>query len=149
MEGYADSECPANRPLGALNCRQYQARDVTILELKGKLVEDEDRNELHSILRRLMRTGRNRFLLDMRSLDPFDGTALCSLLVDLVRVRANGGDIGLLYLQPAHRDLLVRTKTEDAFLIFADEQDAVHRLSAEVSSSNAPMRRDTWIATAA
>lgn len=119
----------------ALRVSERQVRDVTILNLEGRLDEDDTADQLHSLIRRLVRAGRRRFLLNMRQLEPLDTPALCSLLTDLVKVRGNGGDITLLNVQPAHMDLLLRTSTEEAFRIFDDEQNAVAALENECRCS--------------
>jgi len=93
--------------------------------LRGQLREEETADCLHALIRRLIRAGQTRVILNMRHLGTIDLAALSALLVDLLRVRQNGGDLGLLYVQPANMDLLVRSQTNTAFRIFASLGEAV------------------------
>jgi len=113
-----------------LECRQRQAGGVTILDLSGRLVENETADEFHALFRRLVRTGKTRLVLNLRHLGSLDVPSLCALLVDPVRIRQVGGDLELVYVQPPNMDLLRRTGTYDAFRIFTTEQDAVNGFSS-------------------
>ena len=113
-------------------CRQRLAGNVAMLDLRGQLVDDEAGGRFHEWLRRLARRGDVHVILDLRDLAPLDISSLSALLVDLVKFRQNGGDLGLLYVPKETLDLLRKSATITAFRIFASEEAALHEfLTAE------------------
>jgi anti-anti-sigma factor len=119
--------------LARLECREREAKGITVIDLKGDLIEDETADEFHALLRRLFRSGKARLVLNLRHLGTLNISALCALLVDLVKIRQAGGDLALECVRPANMELLRRTGTSVAFRIFPSERAAVEGLSRSSS----------------
>lgn len=65
-------------------------------------------------------------ILNLAGVDYIDSTGLGSLVICFSTMRKAGGSVKLLNLSRRNIELLVLTKLETVFEVFADEQDAVN-----------------------
>jgi len=103
-----------------------QREGVIILALKGRLVAGEESTALRDAVKELAASGPVHLILDLAEVDYIDSTGLGGLVICFTTVRKAGGSIKLLNLTRRNIELLVLTKLETVFEIFADEQDAVN-----------------------
>ncbi len=109
----------------ALSLNRREREGVVILDLKGRLVAGEEATTLRDKVKELA-TGPVNMILNLESLDYIDSTGLGGMVICFTTVRKAGGTIKLLNLSRRNVELLVLTKLETVFEVFADEQDAVN-----------------------
>ena len=109
----------------ALSLSRREREGVVILDLKGRLVAGEEATTLRDRVKELA-TGPVNLILNLEGVDYIDSTGLGGLVICFTSIRKVGGTIKLLNLSRRNVELLVLTKLETVFEVFADEQDAVN-----------------------
>ncbi len=109
----------------ALSLNRREREGVVILDLKGRLVAGEEATTLRDKVKELA-TGPLNMILNLVGVDYIDSTGLGGMVICFTTVRKAGGTIKLLNLSRRNVELLVLTKLETVFEVFADEQDAVN-----------------------
>ncbi len=109
----------------ALSLSRREREGVVILDLKGRLVAGEEATTLRDKVKELA-TGPVNLILNLEGVDYIDSTGLGGMVICFTTVRKAGGTIKLLNLSRRNVELLVLTKLETVFEVFADEQDAVN-----------------------
>ncbi len=84
--------------------------DVTILDLKGKMVGDEDDELLREQIEDLVEAGRLNILLNMADVADIDSACLGEILHCHIKVTQKGGTLKLVNLSEKLRNLLTRTR---------------------------------------
>jgi anti-sigma B factor antagonist len=110
----------------ALEIVQRENEGIVVLDLKGRITVGAEANALREKVSALSASGVNTFVLELREVDYIDSTGLGALVMCATSVRRNGGNIKLVNLNRRNIELLVMTKLETVFEVFADEQDAVN-----------------------
>ena len=106
-----------------------ESDDVTIVDLRGRLVVGAEATELRRQVRDLLHKGKNKLLLNVGQVDYIDSSGLGELVTALTNVRKQGGDLKLLNLAKKSYDLLRITKLHTFFEIMDDEALAVKSFS--------------------
>ena len=109
----------------ALHVGKREREGVIILDLKGRLVAGEEATTLRDSVKELA-TGPVNMILNLDGVDYIDSTGLGGLVICFTTMRKVGGMVKLLNLTRRNIELLVLTKLETVFEVFADEQDAVN-----------------------
>ncbi len=109
----------------ALQIGKREREGVIILDLKGRLVAGEESTMLRDTVKALA-TGPVNVILALAGVDYIDSTGLGGMVICFTTVRKAGGMVKLLNLTRRNIELLVLTKLETVFEVFADEQDAVN-----------------------
>ena len=109
----------------ALHVGKREREGVIILDLKGRLVAGEEATTLRDSVKELA-TGPVNMILNLDGVDYIDSTGLGGLVICFTTLRKVGGMVKLLNLTRRNIELLVLTKLETVFEVFADEQDAVN-----------------------
>jgi anti-sigma B factor antagonist len=97
--------------------------DVTLLDLKGRLVFDEGDADLRERVNDLVAQGRLKIVVNLRDVTYIDSCGLGVLIAKYVSVRQKGGNVKLLHLSSrSHRviDICGLQKVFEAF----DSEDA-------------------------
>ena len=102
--------------------------DVTILDLYGRLVMDEDTSCTEHI-DLLVREGRIRILLNLREVTYIDSAGVGALIAKYVSLRRRGGDLRLLSLSDRVRRVITIAHLLEVFDIFESEDLAVRSFS--------------------
>ena len=84
--------------------------DVTILDLKGKMVGGEDDELLREKVESLVEAGGLNIVLDMASVSDIDSACLGEILHCHIKVTQKGGTLKLVNLSEKLRVLLARTR---------------------------------------
>jgi anti-sigma B factor antagonist len=102
--------------------------DVTILELHGRLVMDED-TSCTELIDDLVRQGRIRLILDLRDVSYIDSAGVGALIAKYVSLRRRGGDLRLVSLSDRVRRVITIARLLDVFDTFESEDLAVRSYS--------------------
>jgi anti-sigma B factor antagonist len=105
--------------------------DVTVLDLKGRLVFDEGDAVLREQINRLVESGRTNIVLNLRDVTYIDSCGIGVLVSKFVSLRRKGGDLRLANVTPRSRRVMEITKLLDVFRIFPSEAEAVASFSSE------------------
>ena len=99
--------------------------DVTILDLKGRLVFEEGDNVLRSRIDRLVSDGHRNIIVNLQDVTYVDSCGIGVLVAKYVSLRRKGGDLRFVHVTPRSRRLLEITKLMGIFRIFDNEADAI------------------------
>ena len=109
--------------------------DVTVLDLKGRLVFEEGDSILREHINRLVEQGRMNILVNLREVTYVDSCGIGVLVAKFVSLRRKGGDLRFVHVTPRSRRLLEITKLMEIFRIFESEEQAVASFSSEPTTS--------------
>jgi anti-sigma B factor antagonist len=99
--------------------------DVTVLQLKGRMVMDEGDVPLRKDISALVSRGRVKLVLDMQDVSRLDSAGIGSLVSCYLTVRRHGGALKLLHVSDRASHLLQLARLDDVFETFDSEPDAV------------------------
>lgn len=109
----------------ALQISRREREGVVILDMKGRLVAGEEATQLRETVKEIA-TGPVNIILNLAGIDYIDSTGLGGMVICFTTARKAGGMVKLLNLSRRNIELLILTKLETVFEVFADEQDAVN-----------------------
>jgi anti-sigma B factor antagonist len=104
---------------------QRRSADVTILDLKGKLRIGGNAVALHRSIRSLILEKKMLIVLNLAGVTFIDSCGLGELVASQVSIEKKGGEIKLVGVTDALRELLTVTKLLTVFDIYDKEADAV------------------------
>ena len=110
------------------------ARDVTILDLKGKMTLGEGDQTLKDKVNSLVLQGRKRIVLNLEAVPYVDSAGLGEIVRTYTTVSRQGGSLKLLGLTKRITDLLSITKLLTVFETYDNEADAVRSFSSSAST---------------
>jgi anti-sigma B factor antagonist len=99
--------------------------DLTILNLKGRLVESDGADVFRDAVDRLVQRGRLKVLLNMDQVPYIDSCGLGALASKYVTLRKRNGQLKLCNLSPRSSKVLEVTKLLTVFEAFASEAEGV------------------------
>jgi len=114
-----------------MNVVERRLGDVTVLDLKGRLVFDEGDAVLRDRINQLVDEGRVNILVNLKEVTYVDSCGIGVLVAKYVSLRRKGGDLRFVNLTPRSRRLLEITKLMGIFRIFDSEEEAVASFSTE------------------
>ena len=112
-----------------INISERQARDVTVLDLNGKVTIGEGSVALRNAIRRLLGEGKNKILLNLGGVGYIDSSGIGELVSSFTAVNKEGGTLKLLNLTQKIQDLLAITKLLTVFDVFDSEAEALSSFS--------------------
>jgi anti-sigma B factor antagonist len=115
----------------ALKVVRREQEGVSILQLKGRLTFGPEDILLNDEIRHALAARRLRLVIDLGGVEKIDSAGLGTLLYARAELRRAGGGLALANLQPAHMKVLVVSKLETVFAVFASERDAVNSFFPE------------------
>lgn len=92
--------------------------DVTLLDLRGRIVLGAENVSLRERVSHLVEGGHTRIILNLEHVDYIDSVGLSSLVVSFTAARKKGGDLKLLNLTKRVKDLLQITRLITVFETF-------------------------------
>ncbi len=110
----------------SLEIEQREKEGITILDIKGRLTVGETASQLREKLKSMAASGVRSVVLNMKDVDYIDSTGLGTLVICYTTFQKAQGHLKLLNVSRRNIELLVLTKLETVFEVFADEQDAVN-----------------------
>ncbi len=96
--------------------------NLTIVEIRGRIVEGDSASELHKVLRTLIRDKRVHTILDVSEVSWFDSTAIGILVSHYVSAKKLDGRVLLLKANEKVKSLMKLVHLYDRFG-WADEMD--------------------------
>jgi anti-sigma B factor antagonist len=120
-------------PVINLYINERRVGDVTILDLKGKLRVGGNAVALHKSIRCLVLEKKILILLNLAGVTFIDSCGLGELVASQVSVENKGGEIKLLGLTEALRELLTVTRLLNVFDCYEDEAEAIQNFADPIS----------------
>jgi len=114
----------------ALKISERRISDVTVLELIGQLVADEDETPFIDRVDGLIRAGRTKLLVNLQQVAHVDSGSIGVLIAKYASVRRRGGDLKLVALSDRARRVLTTTRLLGVFEVFESEADALGSFGA-------------------
>jgi anti-sigma B factor antagonist len=105
--------------------------DVTLLELKGRLVFDDGDTVLRSRINELAGEGRLKIVINLKQISYIDSCGVGLLISKFVSLRRKGGDVRLLCLSARCHHVLKISGLLGVFEIFDTESDALASFAGE------------------
>ena len=102
-----------------------QAGDVTIVDIRGRIVLGEASAALRNLVCDLISKGHKRILFNLGDVNYIDSSGLGHLVSAFTSVRKQGGELKLLNLTKKVQDVMQITKLYTVFDITDDEAAAV------------------------
>ena len=111
--------------MAELDVKERQARDVTILDLRGEVRIGEGSIALRDAIRNLTAAGKKKVLLNLAGVSYIDSGGIGELIANYTTVGRGGGQLKLLNLTEKVQDLLVITKLLTVFDVYENEAEAL------------------------
>jgi anti-sigma B factor antagonist len=102
-----------------------QVGDVTIVDVKGRIIFGEVGATLHDVVMDLLSQGHKQILFNLGAVEYIDSMGMGSLVGALTSVRKQGGELKLLKLSNKVADVMRITKLYTIFDIMNDEAAGV------------------------
>ena len=112
-----------------------QVDDVTIVQMKGRIVLGKESASLRDLVRDLLSKGRKKILFNLGDVDYIDSSGLGSLVSALTNVRRQGGELKLLHLTKKVHDVMQITKLYIIFDILNDVAVAIKSFGQSTAST--------------
>ena len=106
-----------------------QSRDITIIDLRGRIVLGEGSVTVRDTVRDLLTKGQKRILLNLGDVNYIDSSGIGELVSAFAAAKKQGGELKLLNLTKKIHDLLQITKLYTVFDVKDDEASAVASFS--------------------
>ncbi len=104
-----------------MTLKERRVGDVSILDLKGRLVLEDGDDVLRSRINDLVTEGRLNIVVNLKDVTYVDSCGVGVLIAKYVSVRKKGGDVKLLNLTPrSHRQMEI-SKLQSVFETFDSE----------------------------
>jgi anti-sigma B factor antagonist len=104
---------------------EREVGDVTILDLKGKILIGEGDDALRDAVTRLVDGGKTKILLNLGEVPYVDSAGLGEIVRCYTTVSRKGGRLKLINLTKKIQDLLAITKLLTVFETYDTEQEGV------------------------
>jgi len=111
--------------MAKLNISERQADDITILDMNGDVIFGQGNVVLRSAIRRLLREGKKKILLNFSGVGFVDSSGIGELVSGFTAINREGGQLELMNLPQRFQYLLEITKLLTVFDIFENERDAI------------------------
>ena len=108
-----------------MDINKTSENNVVILSLSGKLIGQQEIDQLYFQIRQLQENIVNQIVLNLEQLDWMGSLGLGALISCMTTMRNSGGDIHLCNLNPKLRSLLKITKLELVMPVFESTDTAV------------------------
>ena len=104
---------------------ERQVKDVTVLDLHGKILIGEGDDALRDAVSRLVESGKTKILLNLGDVPYVDSAGLGEIVRCYTTVSRKGGRLKLVNLTAKIRDLLAITKLLTVFETYESEEQGV------------------------
>ena len=113
----------------AFSLKTRKVGSVVVLDMRGQLSIGEPVLLFRTTIRRFMEDGSRHFLLNLSEVSKMDSSGVGELITSFASVRNRQGDVKLVKLSAATRDLLQTTKLVTVFDTYEEEEKAVAAFS--------------------
>jgi len=108
-----------------MKVRERQVRDVTILDISGRITLGDGTALLRDTTRGLISQGKKQLLLNLSQVPHMDSSGIAELVSAFTAARREGGDVKLLNLTKKVRDTVEIVNLGGIFELFDDEGAAI------------------------
>ncbi len=108
-----------------MRIKQRSAGPVTILDLNGRMTQNDGCGEVRTALKPLLEQGHAQFLLNLADVPYLDSSALGELAGEFINVRYQKGTLKLVALTDRVRMLFEVAKLVQVIDVFDDEAEAL------------------------
>jgi anti-sigma B factor antagonist len=115
----------------AMTITERWVGDVTILDLRGRLVLDEGDTVLRARVNGLIDQSRLKIVVNMQDVTYVDSCGVGALVEKYVSVRRQGGDVKLAHLTPRSHRILEITGLLNVFDAYTTDADAVSSFAGQ------------------
>jgi anti-sigma B factor antagonist len=113
---------------------EHRVGDVTLLELRGRLVYEDGDLLVRQRVNDLVAEGRLKIVIDLSDVTYIDSCGVGELVARLVSVRKQGGDVRLLHLSARSHRVMEISHLLEVFETFDSREAAIASFSAPVRS---------------
>ncbi|MGH9803944.1 MAG: STAS domain-containing protein [Candidatus Acidiferrales bacterium] len=110
-----------------LDIQVRNSKDVTILDLKGKIILGAESASLREAIRNLLGEGKKKVLLNLGNVSFIDSAGVGTLVASFTTARAAGGEMKLSKLTQKFRETLQVTRLLTVFETYDDEAEAIRQ----------------------
>jgi len=100
---------------------------IGVISLQGRL-EKESSRQLAEAFEQQSKRGVNSLFVDLHRVNFIDSAGIAVLVTGMKQLRAKGGDLGIIGLQPGPRSIFELMALDKVFAIFETEAEALHGL---------------------
>ena len=108
-----------------MTLKERRVGDVSILDLKGRLVLEDGDDLLRERINDLVNEGRVKIVVNLHDVTYVDSCGVGVLIAKYVSVRKKGGDVKLLHLTPRSQRVMEISKLLTVFETFDSEDRAL------------------------
>jgi anti-sigma B factor antagonist len=108
-----------------MHIEQRSVGDVTIIDLRGRLVAPEGDELLRDKVRSLVQQGVKKIIINLADVPYVDSSGLGGMVSTYTTVTREGGKLKLLNVTKRINDLLVITKLSQVFEVYDNEKEAL------------------------
>jgi anti-sigma B factor antagonist len=120
-----------------LTTANRQIDDVTVVDIKGRIVIGEESAALRSLVADLLSEGRKKILFNLAEVRYIDSTGLGALVSAYTSVRKHNADLKLLNLSAKVQDVMQLTKLYTIFDVSNDEAAALKSFDRAAAATQA------------
>ena len=124
-----------------MKVRERQIRDVTILDISGRITLGDGTALLRDTTRGLISQGKKNLLLNLSQVPHMDSSGIAELVSAFTAARREGGDVKLLKLTKKVRDTVEIVHLGSIFELFDDEAAALKAFAREQNQEPDPLAR--------
>ncbi len=99
------------------------------IDLTGRLLSRDQAGELMLAADRQLSAGNNRFVINLSDLSFVNSAGLSSLILLLTKARKNNGEVVIFGSNKRLEELIILTKLNTVFSIFATESEAIEAIN--------------------
>ena len=120
-----------------INTREKE--DITVLDLKGKIVAGEECDALRSKFKELLTTGRKKNIVNFAEVARIDSTGIGMLVEAVINTVRDDGQLKLFNLPRLIYNILSTHRLLQAFDIYRTEEEALASFAKSVQQPAAPL----------
>jgi anti-sigma B factor antagonist len=120
-----------------LTTANRQIDDVTVVDIKGRIVIGEESGALRSLVADLLSEGCKKILFNLAEVRYIDSTGLGALVSAYTSVRKHNADLKLLNLSAKVQDVMQLTKLYTIFDVSNDEAAALKSFDRAAAATQA------------
>ncbi len=114
-----------------MNIKRRDIRDVTVLELSGKLMGGQDAANFQDLIKELLGDDRNKIVVNLSGLSWINSTGLGILISGYTSIKNAGGVMKLANVAERIESILMITKLATVFESYPTEEEALVTFHSE------------------
>jgi len=110
-------------------CIEKEVDDLMVITLKGKLILEDETDQLHTCIRSILERKIKKIVLNLKNLSRISSLGIGAIMRALTIVRDEGGDLRLAGLDPNVKNIFEITKLIGVIQIFDQSDQAISSFS--------------------